>query len=309
VKSIWLNWVNFWFRPISPASIGVYRILIALFLLQTFIFQIGGDFLSWFGKDSFISIENLKHTFWQDRPRLDIMLLFYQQDWAMKAYFYSLIAASLCLLIGFATRFSAGYLCLGLISMQNHCAAYANGGDNLMHFATLFLTFSAAGNYLAVDQIIQTKKNQDNETIGMATWALRMMQLQLAVVYANSFFSKMISPTWYDGSAVYYTMHYEELYHLPAFGIFDNILICRILGWLTLLIEGSMCSLVWIPRFRYYVLGAAALLHLGMNFALNLPVFEFVFIASLIVFVPGEVTDGIVGKFAKILRTPFLKSI
>jgi Vitamin K-dependent gamma-carboxylase len=305
VKSIWKCWQNFWFKPISPASIAIYRMLIGLLLLQTFLVQLDGDFLNWFGKDAAVNLETVRHTIWHDSPHFDALLMFYQQDWALKVYFFSLVTASFCLLIGFATRFSSGYLCLGLISMQNHCFPYVNGGDNFMRFATLFMTFSAAGDYLSVDAMLAKRRNGSHEPSGLATWGQRMIQLQLTLVYANTFFAKIVLPSWHDGTAVYYTVHYDDLVHLPAFGILDNIEACRVLSWYTLIVEGSMFSLVWIPKLRNYVLAAALLLHLGMDWCLNLPVFEFVFIATLITFVPGESVEKVLRKLERLLPQRF----
>jgi hypothetical protein len=47
-----------------------------------------------------------------------------------------------------------------------------------------------------------------------------------------------------------------------------------------------MALLVWIPAFRYPVLVAGACLHLGLEYTLNIPVFQVLMLACLVVFIP-----------------------
>ncbi len=49
-----------------------------------------------------------------------------------------------------------------------------------------------------------------------------------------------------------------------------------------------MFTLVWIKEIRYFVLAAALILHLGIDLAINLPVFEWAFIFALVTFVEPE---------------------
>jgi hypothetical protein len=70
--------------------------------------------------------------------------------------------------------------------------------------------------------------------------------------------------------------------------LFDSLAFCKFLSWYTLLVEGAMFTLVWIRELRYFVLVSAVILHLGIDFAINLPVFEWAFIFSLIAFVEPE---------------------
>jgi len=299
----------FWFKPISPASMALFRIFFALALLRTFTSQIDGDFLDWFGPDSAVPFFRIKHIIWEDLPRFDALLLFFPNSDLLKLYFDSLILACLSLLVGFASRFSAGYLCLGLISLQNHDYVYRNGGDNLLRVTSMFLTFSAAGDYLSVDAWLKRKFDIPMVRSKIATWCQRMIQLQVCLAYGHSFFAKVVQPAWWDGTALYYVLNTKDIMHFPTFGLANSIVFCRVITAYTLFVEAAMFTLIWIPVLRPYILGAAILLHLGIDYSLNLPVFEYVFIASLITFVNGEKVEAVINSLKAFVGRIVAKSI
>jgi hypothetical protein len=54
-----------------------------------------------------------------------------------------------------------------------------------------------------------------------------------------------------------------------------------------LAVELAMATLVWVPRLRGLLLLLAVGLHLGIEYAMNIPLFSFLMIASYITFLPS----------------------
>ncbi|MBX9722200.1 MAG: hypothetical protein K2X81_12445, partial [Candidatus Obscuribacterales bacterium] len=63
--------------------------------------------------------------------------------------------------------------------------------------------------------------------------------------------------------------------------------------WYTLVIEFAMWTFVWFRETRYYILIGTLFLHLGIDVAINLPVFEWAFIAGLAAFIYPDDLDQI----------------
>ena len=56
----------------------------------------------------------------------------------------------------------------------------------------------------------------------------------------------------------------------------------------TLTIELSLGLLIWVPRLRLYVLAAGVFLHLGIEYAMNIPLFAFLMMASYLSFLTPQ---------------------
>lgn len=295
------NWRRFWFTPSTPEPIAIFRILYGILVLQILTVSIGSDWLTWYGSHSLVSIDAIRSHFWQNQPRFDLLLAF-QTDEAKMYYFYSLCLAAFCLTIGLGTRLTAVYVVLSLISMQHHMPFNNNGGDSFVKLTGIFLACSNAGDCYSVDRLLAKMKDPTLPVPVKSQWAMRMIQIQLCIAYWHTFCCKISGEQWWNGTAVYYASRLQDLQRFPL-PIADNLLMCRLLTWFTLVIEFSLWTLIWIKEFRYFVLAAALMLHLGIDYSINLPVFEWAFIFALVTFVePHDVRKAvnfITGKFRK----------
>lgn len=164
-----------------------------------------------------------------------------------------------------------------------------NGGDILLKMTAFYLIFSSSGYYLSLDSLLKQKwRGQQSSEGDPSGWPQRLYRFLIALIYFQAFWSKLDDKTWLDGSAIYYVLRQQEFLRFPVAWIADNLWICQTLTWGTLVIECAMWSLVWFKETRYFVLAGALLLHLGIEYTMNLPVFESLMIASLVVFIPSE---------------------
>ncbi len=54
-----------------------------------------------------------------------------------------------------------------------------------------------------------------------------------------------------------------------------------------------MWSLIWFRELRYFVLAGTLVMHIGIDHSINLPVFEWIFVASFITFIyPEDLTKA-----------------
>ena len=119
-------------------------------------------------------------------------------------------------------------------------------------------------------------------------WAQRMIQIELAFVYLMAFCSKLGGATWRNGTALYYVLHYRALarFSLPHWATSPTAI--RLETWSVLTFELCFPLLVWLPRFRYPMLFVGLMFHLSIEYALNVPIFEWIILSSYVLFVEPQ---------------------
>lgn len=301
LRSFWNAWRHFWFTPATPEPLALFRILLGALLLQLLLVSIGGDFLNWYGTKSIVDIDTVRQVYWTGQPRFD-MLVAFTTDQQRLTYFYSVVVAAFFVMFGFCTRISCIYVALAIISFHHHDPFNINGGDAFVRLMAIYLCFSNCGDCYSIDRFIAKRKNPQLPVPAKAPWAVRMIQIQICIVYFHTFLCKVNGTQWWDGTAVYYATRLEDLMRIPN-PLFNSLLFCKLLSWYTLVVEGSMCTLVWIKELRYFVLASALILHLGIDLAINLPVFEWAFIFALVTFVSPEDLRLMQDKASQIWKT------
>ncbi len=282
----WLlgTWNEFFFKPCSPLPVAVFRILYGILLLQCFVLQLGPDFDFWYGPHAIIAPGSARE-FLYHFPVFDVFMLFGANVNLWHMYFYTLVIAAVSLMIGFGTRFSALYCFLGLVSLLHENPFNTNGGDCLMRVMCFYLFLSQSGKVLSIDHLISKARGTKPCQIEFWPWAQRLMQIQIATMYCQASICKLCGPQWVDGSAIFFVTRFDDLFGWPVPFLFDTILACKLISWFAVLIEVSLWTLIWVKEFRYWVLLAGVMLHLGIDFTLNLPIFQWLCICSLVVFV------------------------
>jgi hypothetical protein len=123
------------------------------------------------------------------------------------------------------------------------------------------------------------------ERIVLNNAARTATQIQVVMVYALSFFWKVIGSQWPEGTALYYTLniaHYSPQGWAEEGVPQSGILIA--LTWLALLYQGAFPILVWWKKTRTWMIPAGILFHLTIGWAMHLWDFAMAMIAAYTVF-------------------------
>ncbi len=297
-------WERCWFTETSPSPLCLYRIIYGLLVLTTSLL-LAPDLFNWFGPGCVISPQTM-HIWEKSEARFSIFFLLPETHSLVLATYLLLVLSAVCLTIGLCTRLSAFLVFLCLLSFHQRMVCMFNSGDTILRHQAFLLIFSQAGAMYSIDRIRRSKLNPTISTsVFCSPWAQRLIQLQLAGVYCQSFFSKMVCPQWLDGTALYYCIRLADFGRLPVPFLFDHFWACQLLSWMTLVIELCLFTLIWFRQFRYPVILIGTLLHLGIDWSMNIPVFEYVMIASYINFLQPEHVEKFVDHLKSWIGTVF----
>ena len=129
----------------------------------------------------------------------------------------------------------------------------------------------------------------------LANIATRLMQLHLCVIYLFGGISKARGQTWWDGTAVWYSVSNYEYQSLDMTWLSGYPRLFSAMTHITLFWEIFYCALVWPRLTRPFAITLAVVVHAGIAFALGMITFGIMMIAANMIFIsPGWVQHIVV---------------
>jgi hypothetical protein len=296
-QKIAVTWDEFFFTPISPATIGLFRICFGIVVFLSVLGKYPHREI-FYGGDAIVSSATTGHHF--PKPEWIYFRWVPDGDPALAIYFQVILAATICLIFGLCTRVSSILVFIGLISLSNRNFFIDNSGDDLMRINSFFLMFTQAGAAYSIDRWIRVRRGKEGpELTPRAPWAQRLLQLQVAYLYLDTFILKLPGEGWMDGTALYYALRYLELRRFDFHYMFYYLWQIKLATWSVMAGEFSLAILIWVRPLRYYLIFIGIMLHTGINLTMQFPVFQYVMIASLINFIYPEDIERVFTKIGQ----------
>jgi Vitamin K-dependent gamma-carboxylase len=270
------------FKPESPMSLCLFRIAFGIVLLEYCVLM-APELVTYFSNtNGILRRETLDHIF--GIPVINLLALLPQGDGWLIAFFALFALACLCLTLGLFSRVSIVIVYLGLVSFLHRNIFVHHGGEHLMTIAAFWMMFAPIDAALSLDRLwFKSKSSRE-----CSLWALKAYQFQFALIYWQASLSKLAAPSWWDGTAMYYVFRHLEFTRFAVPFVPQNMLFLKLCTWGSILAEFLGWTLIWFKETRYAVLLVLLSLHLGIEYAMNIPIFEHIMIASLLIYIPGE---------------------
>lgn len=288
----------FFFQPISPYPLAAYRILFGTCVATTLLL-LHRDWMAWFGMHGWVSPETIHKA--ESGFRLNAFDLLPNDDGWVRLCFWIFLSASLALVLGFCSRLSSAIVFLALNALNQRMPLILHGGDTFLRAAAFFLVFCPSGMVWSVDALIR-KRRHILRPITIKPWAQRLIQYQLVLIYLSSFLWKIKGEPWRSGTALFYVWHLRELQRFPVPSLFHNSAAVHIESWSVLVFELAFPLLIWLKRFRVSLLTIGILFHLTLEYALNIPMFQWDMLSAYVLFVDPYALERGIRHFFKVWK-------
>jgi hypothetical protein len=267
VTRLWESWQRFWFEPESTAPLVLVRVAFGVLVLAWGV-TLAPDLLAFLGPEGVVPDASS-----YEGPALWTLLDVFDSNAAVIACYVAMLAAAVSLIAGYQSRLAALIIFVALTSFERRNVWMTNSGDELVRILALILVLAPAG----------------NEVSKRAPWALRLLQVQVSVLYLAAVWAKARGLTWNDGTAVSYAMRLEDIarFQLPH-GLTQSELFANLLTYGTLAVEFSLGVLIWNRRLRPYVLVAGIGLHLSIDLTMRIGFFSWAVFVAYLAFVPPD---------------------
>jgi vitamin K-dependent gamma-carboxylase-like protein len=260
------RWESFWFEPTATSSLALLRIAFGLVVFAWTV-SLTPDLSAFFSSAGVVGAQPETAGVWG-------VLGIAPGGGVVLAVYAAMLIGSLALAAGWRTRLAAVVVFLGLLSFQRRDPWVFNSGDGLLRVIAFYVMLAPAGAAISVDRW-RLGAERFWEVPKRAPWALRLMQIQLSVIYIAGVWDKLQGTTWNNGTAVSYALRVSDLAALPvpAF-LSQSPVVVNLLTFGTLAMELALGILVWNRRVRPWILFAGVAFHVAIAWAIRVGFFS-----------------------------------
>ena len=276
-------WQRFWFEPEPTSTLALVRIAFGLVVL-VWTLSLIRDADAFFSSEGLLSGSSYAGESGASWGLLDVF-----EGWlAVGLVLGALTLASLLLIVGQDTRVAALVVFVCVLSLERRNPFVFNSGDGLIRITAFFLMLAPSGTSLSLDRWRRARE-AFWEFPARAPWALRLMQVQLSIIYLASVSTKLAGDLWNNGTAVSFALRLEDLKRFDApLWLTDSELAINLLSYCTLALEAALGILVWNRTLRPYVLGLGVAMHLSIDLSLRVGYFSYALFILYIAFLSPE---------------------
>jgi hypothetical protein len=282
-------WNRLFFAPVSARPLGAFRIVYGVLML-IYLGLMSVEFDIWYtGAGILHGIQSREAA----GPLRFSVLQFTDNPALAYAVFAGTMAAALGLTLGWRTRVMSVLFYLGMITLY-HRNVLANGGpDAVPLILSFYVMLCPCGAAYSLDARRAARKRGTVAEPLIIPWAVRLLQMQLCLIYFQSCVIKCQGSTWLNGTTVHYVLFNRE------FGMFDlewlaqYPLLINVMTHSALLLEFAVAFWLWFRPTRRWAFLGGVLLHLGIRPVLNIPGFGEVMCAAYVTFLAPDELDSL----------------
>ncbi len=212
-------WVRFWHQPVRAERLAFMRILLALVLLGDQFCQFLPNLADFYGPDGARSgravlpsqLASWKWTY-----------AFFSTDNMTIIYpaFALWVLVTVLFLLGWRTRLTNLALWFLTRCFLERNPDMCNGGDDTLQVALFLLLLSPCGEALSLDAWRRRRQGLVTGPVWVKPWSLRLIQLQLCLIYCTTGLVKLqgthwmqgpfldwFQGTWWDGKSIHYVFN------------------------------------------------------------------------------------------------------
>jgi predicted DCC family thiol-disulfide oxidoreductase YuxK len=286
-------WSRLWFQDATTMPLEITRIGIGSALLIHYSFASAYLFEFW----SDAGFMPLSRALQLKDPWAQSIFYYLTAPWQLVTFHGVFLFCCAAFMLGWRTSWVKWVLPIGKISYDYRDLVLDYGADMVLSSLLLILCLAPVGRALSLDRVRAVRAAKRGNLAATlppyrSPWAgacIRLMQIQMAVIFFYTGVSKIKWDEWRNGDAIWMTLSTSDYYNdVYLYVLAHQYWIGVLANYLTIFIEVAYPFLIWQKRSRPYMLAAAIFLHLQFAVILGLIHFSFVMIMGHMSFLRPE---------------------
>jgi hypothetical protein len=289
---------KFWFGQIDSRPFSVFRILFGLLLLKDALYHI--PLAHWFYSDAGVTpLSALRDGL--ERPLRFSLMDSMPYAWMAVAFFAVWAVVLVLLILGYRTKLMTILNFIIVLSVHERNVYVLTGADTVIRVMSFWIMFIPLGHYYSLDAI-RKRWARYGRTHNLAdlrmserprtafAFPIRVVQLQIALVYVFTGYLKSTGNIWQNGDALFYVFQLHSMVMppgdwmaalMPSVGlkIFTYLFLVGELGFVFFVF-----SPIGQPGARLIGLALVTMMHIGIAVTMAIPDFSIVMFFSYLFF-------------------------
>jgi len=287
------TWSQIWFKDSPTTPLEITRIGVGAAMLLHYTLAIPHLFEMW-GNDGWAPLAAALSV---RQPWMQSIFFYFDAPWQLAAFHGIFLLCCAALMVGWRTSWVKWVLLVGHISYVYRNLTLVYGVDWIVSSLLFIMCIAPVGRAMSLDRVRAVRRAKlGNLEADLPSYhsiwtgaCIRLMQLQMAVIFFYSAISKLHADIWLDGDAVWIMFTSDDYYHSTMVSLLaSHYWIGNLATYGTILVEIAFPFLIWQRSTRPYLLAAAIVLHLLFAFLMGLFYFSFVMIMGHLSFVRPE---------------------
>jgi len=286
-------WSEIWFQDSPTTPLEITRIGVGAAMLLHYTLAIPHLF-EMYGKDGWSPLDAALSL---REPWMQSIFFYFDAPWQLAAFHSLFLLCCAALMVGWRTSWVKWILLVGHISYVYRNLTLVYGVDWIVSSLLFIMCVAPVGRAMSLDRVRAVRKAKLGNLEAVlppyhSPWTgacIRLMQLQMVVIFFYSAISKLHADIWLNGDAVWIMFTSDDYYHSTMVALLaSHYWIGNLATYGTILLEIAFPFLIWQRSTRPYLLAAAIILHLLFAFLMGLFYFSFVMIMGHLSFVRPE---------------------
>ena len=286
-------WNDFFHGPLDRRVCAVVRIGFAALVL-VWLAVLYPDLARWFGRDGVlpptVSAKVMPGGAWT------VLTLLPRGDGWLHAAWGVAVAQALLLLVGLGSRFNALGVFVWVVSFVHRNGLILDSEDTVFRLVGFYLILMPCGACWSVDAWLRARRGIIHDRASLSTicrgpaWGLRLLQLQMSVIFLSAGLCKLQSAAWRDGTAMYYVARLDDYFGrfpTPDF-LWQTPWVVGLITWSVIAAELTIPLLLWWRKTRRWALAVAVAFHLANEYSMHLFLFHWIMLVGWASFLTGD---------------------
>ncbi len=297
-------WDSFWFTPRLPDTVCVLRILTGAMLLYSHL-VLASELTNFVGDNAWINNQTAQELHDGKYVAADMArsyLWHISSPSILWAHHTITLLVTTAMMVGFMTRVSVPLAWFLQIMYIHRLTGALFGFDQIVTYCAMYLILAPSGSRFSVDAwLARRRAGGDKERGKLVRWLLpppdrsasaniatRLLQLHLCVIYLFGGLAKARGETWWDGTAVWYSVANLEYQSIDMTWLANYPHVFSSLAHVTMFWEIFYCALIWHRKTRWIALIIALGVHGGIALFMGMATFGLMMIFANLIFVRPE---------------------